>query len=102
MYIVHVDIFFYHNSLQYVFTQIDLNLRQRRWLKLCKDYDMSLHYYPSKANVVADALSSLYMRSLAHMEKGKWELVKSIHHLANLGVHLLDYKDSGVMVQEVV
>ena len=34
-----------------------MNLRQRRWLELIKDYDMRLHYHPGKANVVADALS---------------------------------------------
>ena len=42
------------------------------------------------------------MESLAHMEEGKRELVKDIHHFANLGVHLLDSKDGGVMLQEVV
>ena len=41
----------------YLFTQPDLNLRQRRWLELIKDYDMGIHYHPGKANVVADALS---------------------------------------------
>ncbi|WMV41066.1 hypothetical protein MTR67_034451, partial [Solanum verrucosum] len=44
-------------SLQYVFTQKGLNLRQRRWLELLKDYDMTVLYHPGKANVVADALS---------------------------------------------
>lgn len=46
-----------HKSLKYIFTQADLNLRQRRWLELIKDYDMGVHYHPGKANVVADALS---------------------------------------------
>ena len=46
-----------HKSLKYIFTQKELNLRQRRWLELIKDYDMKLHYHPRKANVVADALS---------------------------------------------
>ena len=46
-----------HKSLKYIFTQKELNLRQRRWLELIKDYDMKLHYHPGKANVVADALS---------------------------------------------
>jgi uncharacterized Zn finger protein len=32
-------------------------MRQRRWLELIKDYDMSLEYHPGKANVVADTLS---------------------------------------------
>ncbi|WMV46051.1 hypothetical protein MTR67_039436, partial [Solanum verrucosum] len=55
LYGVHVDVFTDHKSLQYVFTQKDLNLRQRRWLEFLKDYDMSVHYHPGKANVVADA-----------------------------------------------
>ena len=43
--------------MKYIFTQPDLNLRQRRWLELIKDYDVGIHYHPGKANVVADALS---------------------------------------------
>jgi hypothetical protein len=46
-----------HKSLKYIFTQADLNMRQRRWLELIKDYDLEVHYHPRKANVVADALS---------------------------------------------
>jgi hypothetical protein len=45
-----------HKSLKYFFTQSDLNLRQRRWLELIKDYDLGINYHPRKANVVADAL----------------------------------------------
>ena len=41
----------------YIFTSPDLNLRQRRWLELVKDYDLGINYHPGKANVVADALS---------------------------------------------
>jgi ribonuclease HI len=51
------DIYTDHKSLKYIFTQSELNLRQRRWLELIKDYDLSIHYHPSKANVIADALS---------------------------------------------
>ena len=43
-----------HKSLKYIFTQQDLNMRQRRWMK--EDYNFTLHYHPSKENVVADAL----------------------------------------------
>ncbi|WVZ93900.1 hypothetical protein U9M48_039851 [Paspalum notatum var. saurae] len=47
-----------HKSLKYIFTQPELNMRQRRWLELMKDdYDQEIHYHPGKANVVADALS---------------------------------------------
>jgi ribonuclease HI len=31
-----------HKSLKYIFTQKDLNLRQRRWLELIKDYDLDM------------------------------------------------------------
>ena len=51
------QIFTDHKSLKYIFTQPDLNLRQRRWLELVKDYDLGINYHPGKANMVADALS---------------------------------------------
>jgi hypothetical protein len=51
------NIFTDHKSLKYIFTQSELNMRQRRWLELIKDYGLEVHYHPGKANVVADALS---------------------------------------------
>ncbi|WVZ70066.1 hypothetical protein U9M48_018766 [Paspalum notatum var. saurae] len=51
------DIYTDHKSLKYIFTQSELNMRQRRWLELIKDYQLEIHYHPGKANVVADALS---------------------------------------------
>ncbi|WMV09046.1 hypothetical protein MTR67_002431, partial [Solanum verrucosum] len=48
-------IFTDHKSLKYLGTQKELNLRQRRWLELIKDYDCTIDYHPGKANVVADA-----------------------------------------------
>jgi hypothetical protein len=32
-------------------------MRQRRWLELIKDYNLEIHYHPSKLNVVVDVLS---------------------------------------------
>jgi hypothetical protein len=52
-----VHIYTDHKSLKYLFTQPDLNLRHRRWLKLIKDYELEVHYHPDKVNVVVDALS---------------------------------------------
>jgi hypothetical protein len=52
-----VHIFTDHKSLKYIFTQVDLNIQQRRWLELIKDYDQEIHYHPGRANVVVDALS---------------------------------------------
>jgi hypothetical protein len=47
-----------HKSLKYIFTQSDLNMRQRRWLEQIKEYDVEVHYHLRKSNVVANALSS--------------------------------------------
>ncbi|WVZ93955.1 hypothetical protein U9M48_039904 [Paspalum notatum var. saurae] len=44
-----------HKSLKYIVIQLELNMRQRWWLELIKDYDLEIHYHPGKANVVADA-----------------------------------------------
>jgi hypothetical protein len=46
-----------HKRLKYIFTQLNLNLKQRKWLEPIKDYDLGINYHPRKANVVADALS---------------------------------------------
>jgi hypothetical protein len=46
-----------HKSLKYIFTQSNLNLRQRRWLELTNDCDLGINYHPGKANVVTNALS---------------------------------------------
>ena len=51
------EIYTDHKSLKYIFIQKELNMRQRRWLELIKDYDCTINYHPGKANVVADALS---------------------------------------------
>ncbi|KAK9075289.1 hypothetical protein SSX86_003612 [Deinandra increscens subsp. villosa] len=50
-------IFTDHKSLQHIFDQKELNMRQRRWVELLNDYDCEIRYHPGKANVVADALS---------------------------------------------
>ena len=48
-------VFSYPKSLKCIFTQRDLNMRQRRWMEYLEDYDFALHYHPGKANVVAYA-----------------------------------------------
>ncbi|GKA16868.1 putative reverse transcriptase domain-containing protein [Tanacetum coccineum] len=46
-----------HKILHHIFSQKELNMRQRRWIELFSDYDSEIRYHPSKANVVANALS---------------------------------------------
>nr|GEX81892.1 putative reverse transcriptase domain-containing protein [Tanacetum cinerariifolium] len=46
-----------HKSLQHIFNQKELNMRQRRWIEFFSDYEFEIRYHPGKANVVADALS---------------------------------------------
>nr|GEW32486.1 retrotransposon protein, putative, Ty3-gypsy subclass [Tanacetum cinerariifolium] len=46
-----------HKSLQHIFEQKELIMRQRRWIELFSDYDCEIRYNTGKENVVADALS---------------------------------------------
>ncbi|XP_070004958.1 uncharacterized protein [Nicotiana sylvestris] len=64
----------------------DLNLRQRHWMELHKDYDCSILYHPGKANVVVDALSKISMGSLAHIAPAKRLLAKDIQGLEDTGI----------------
>lgn len=57
LYGVKCTIYTDHKSLRYFMDQQNLNMRQRRWLDVVKDYDCEILYHPGKANVVADALS---------------------------------------------
>ncbi|PHT98717.1 hypothetical protein BC332_32376 [Capsicum chinense] len=100
---MHVDIFTDHKSVQYLFKQRELNLRQRRWLELLKDYDVNVLYHSGKDNIVADALSRLSMGSLVHLSPAQLELTREdVHKLASLGVRLMDFEDGGVVVLNTV
>ena len=59
------EIYADHKSLKYIFTQKELNVRQKRWLELVKDYDYEINYHPGKANVVADDLSRMSSLSVS-------------------------------------
>ena len=63
---------------------LELNLCQRRWLEFLKDYDMSVHYHPGKANVLANTLRRLFMGSVPHVEKERNGLLKDVHKIARL------------------
>ena len=53
-----------HKSLKYLPSQRELNLRQRRWIELIKDYDCMIDYHSRKANVMTDAFSRKTMQTL--------------------------------------
>nr|ABA97518.1 retrotransposon protein, putative, Ty3-gypsy subclass [Oryza sativa Japonica Group] len=81
----HCEVYTDHKSLKYIFTQPDLNLRPRRRLELIKDYDMSIHYHPGKANVVADALSrKSYCNALCI--EGMYEELQQEFERLNVGI----------------
>ncbi|KAI3665770.1 hypothetical protein L6452_44401 [Arctium lappa] len=67
-----------HKSLKYIFDQKELNMRQRRWLELLKDYDCELLYHPGKANVVADALSRKSYGGESKVTFAKIEVISSL------------------------
>ena len=62
-----------------------MNLRQRRWLELFKDYDCIIDYHPGKANIVADALSSKMIYALT-LKDYDWRLALDGSLLAQLRV----------------
>ena len=72
-----------HKSLKYLLTQKELNLRQRRWLELFKDYDCTIDYHPGKANVVADALSRKTVAAMS-LEHSEWRVADDGVILAQL------------------
>nr|GEW15013.1 hypothetical protein [Tanacetum cinerariifolium] len=62
--VIYID----HKSLQYIFDQKELNMRQRRWIELLSDYECEIKYHPVKANVVADALRRSFQGSQSPAE----------------------------------
>ena len=88
-------------------TQKELNLRQRRWLELFKDYDCIVDYHPGKVNVVADALSrkTIYVLSLKH---GTWRftsygaLLARLRAMLELRQMMIDAQKNDVKLQQRV
>ena len=72
------EVFSDHKSLKYIFTQRDLNMRQRRWMEYLEDYDFTLHYHPGKENVVADALSRKSRGVLASVASREWQMLETM------------------------
>ena len=82
LYRVHVDVLTDHKSLQYVFTQKELNFQQKILLELLKDYDISVLYHLGKVNVVVYTLSKVLKGCVSHVPDDKKYLLKEVHRLA--------------------
>ena len=94
LYGVPCKIFTDHKSLQYLFTQKELNMRQRRWVELIKDYECTIKYHLGKANAVADALSRKSTGSISHL---KVVYLPKLVELRSLGVRL-ELTDKGALL----
>ena len=100
-------IFTDHKSLKYLLTQKDLNLRQRRWLELFKDYDCIIDYHLGKANVVADALRRKMIFALS-LKNYDWRfdsdgaLLAQLRVISNLKQILVNAQKNDTKLQEMV
>ena len=81
------EVFSDHKNLKYIFTQRDLNMRQRKWMEYLEDYDFTLHYHPSKENVVADAPSRKSRGVHASVASREWQMLETV------GQFELQYRD---------
>ncbi|KAI3758674.1 hypothetical protein L6452_06245 [Arctium lappa] len=93
------DIFTDHKSLKYIFTQKELNMRQRRWLELLKDYDARIQYHPGKANLVADALSRKNSGSLSCLITSQSHILRD---LEIMGVEICAKHQDGYLASFMV
>ena len=97
------QIFTDHKSIKYLFTQKELNLRQRRWMELLKDYDCTINYHPGKANVVADALSRKSTGSLVYIQTIQLPLMVELRELGvELGMHASGARFSSFQLRPIL
>jgi len=82
-------IFTDHQSLKYIFTQKELNIRQRHWLELLKDYDLQIQYHPRKENVVVDALSR---KSHHHLHNIKITEITLLNEIESMNIQLVTHR----------
>ena len=100
-------IFIDHKRLKYFLTQKNLNLRQRRWLELFKDYDRIIDYHPGKANVVADSLSRKMIFTLS-LKDYDWRfdydgaLFAQLRVIPNLKQMIVNSHKDDAKLQEIV
>nr|GEX36902.1 putative reverse transcriptase domain-containing protein [Tanacetum cinerariifolium] len=68
-----------HKSLQHIFSQKELNMRQRRWIKLFSDYDCEIRYHPGQENLsIKDRIRMAQkeaVEEIAGLQKGLDEMI---------------------------
>jgi hypothetical protein len=74
-------------------------MRQRRWLKLIKDYELEIHYHPVKANVVADALSR---KASCHCLTMRTSDITLCQEMENLNLGMIQHGTSNYLKLESV
>lgn len=73
------EVFSGHKRLKYLFSQKDLNLRERWWMEYKEDYDFELQYHSGKTNVVTDALSWRIHTDLANLSIREWKMMEYLN-----------------------
>ena len=81
LYSEQFEVFFRPQDSKVYFTQRDLNIRQRRWMEYLEDYNFTLHYHPSKENVMADALNRKSRGVLASIASREWQMLETVRQL---------------------
>ncbi len=79
LYRAKCEFFTDHKGLQYIFNHKELNLKQRRWVKLLTDYNCTIQYHPNKANIIANTFNKKSFGSLAYISVARRPIVKELH-----------------------
>ena len=73
-----------HIRVKYLFSQIDLNARQARWLFFMSEFDMDIKHIRGKENKIADALSRNSCQNINNIgSSANFDLEYSVKKVAN-------------------
>jgi hypothetical protein len=89
-----VHIYTDHKRLKYILTQLDLNMRQRRWLELIKDYELEVHNHPGKADALSRKAHCNYLPAV-HLT-GKESSTRVLSNLSLLNITLTPTLRDGI------
>ena len=69
-------------------------MRQCKWMEYLEDYDLTLHYHPGKANVMANSLNWESREVLASVVSREWQMLETV------GQFRLQYSDQAGSTRE--